>query len=86
MKDSDLYEINSNFNHRILLEKYDGNNVEINISTNQKGWVSYIDNWDRDWEAYVNNDKVEIYKLLGSYKSIKVKKGFSNIKFQYKPW
>ena len=86
MKDSDLYEINSNFNHRILLEKYDGNNVEINITTDQMGWVSYIDNWDRDWEAYVNNDKVEIYKLLGSYKSIKVKKGFSNIKFQYKPW
>ena len=86
MKDSNDYEENSNFNYRVLLEKYDGNNIEINISTERDGWISYIDNWDKDWNAYINSNKVEIYKLLGSYKSIRVKKGFSNIKFQYKPW
>ena len=33
-----------------------------------------------------NEDYVEIFKSLGSYKSIKIKKGFSKVKFQYKPW
>ena len=85
IKDSDEYEKSANFSYEVLMSKYDGNKIEFNISTQNKGWVSFIDNWDYDWEAYIDNKKVKIYKLLNSYKAIQVKKGFSNIKFQYKP-
>ena len=86
VEDSKNYEKKSNFKAEILIEKYDGNNLELTIFTNNDGWLSFIDNWDPGWRATVNTRKVEIFKLLGSYKSIKVKKGFSKIRFQYKPW
>ena len=86
VNDSINYEKESNFESKILIKKYNGNNLEIELFTNKDGWVNFIDNWDPDWIAYVNNRKVEIFRSLGSYKSIKIKKGFSKVKFQYKPW
>ena len=86
VNDSINYEKESNFINKILIKKYNGNNLELEISTNNDGWLNFIDNWDPDWEATLNNNKVEIFKSLGSYKSIKIKKGFSKVKFQYKPW
>ncbi len=86
VNDSTHYEKESSFKSKILIEKYNGNNLEIELFTNNDGWLNFIDNWDPDWTAHVNNRKVEIFKSLDSYKSIKIKKGFSKVKFQYKPW
>tara|TARA_B100001057_G_scaffold182944_1_gene183594 strand:- start:753 stop:2870 length:2118 start_codon:yes stop_codon:yes gene_type:complete len=86
VNDSINYEKKSNFINKILIKKYNGNNLDLEISTDNDGWLNFIDNWDPDWIATVNSKKVEIFKSLGSYKSIKVKKGFSKVKFQYKPW
>ena len=70
----------------ILVNEYDGDNISLNIYTKNDGWLSFIDNWDYDWVATVNQKNTPIYKLLDAYKSVKIKKGFSNVKFQYKPW
>ena len=86
MKNSEKDELSSKFEYSFVIEKYDGNSLEINISTENDGYLSYIDNWDADWVAFTNNKKVKINKLFNSYKIIKIKKGFSNVKFQYKPW
>ena len=86
VKDSDVHEKNSNFNYEVMLEKFDGNKIEINIITENDGWLAYIDNWDHGWQAYINGNNAKIEKLLGSYKAVYIKKGFSNIKFHYKPW
>jgi len=86
VKSSEKDELSSKFEYSFVIEKYDGNNVEINITTEEDGYLSFIDNWDPDWIAFVDNKKVKINKLFKSYKIIKVKKGFSNVKFQYKPW
>ena len=64
----------------------DGNNITLNINTKYDGWLSFIDNWDYGWVATVNEKNTPIYKLLDTYKSVKIKKGFSIVKFQYKPW
>jgi hypothetical protein len=86
VKESNDFEKVSKFEIDVLIDKYDGNYLELNIKSKNDGWVSFIDNWDSGWISSVNGENKEIYKLLGSYKSIKIKKGFSNIKFQYKPW
>ena len=86
VKNSEEDELNSKFQYNFIVEKYDGNNLELNISSENDGYLSYIDNWDTDWIAFINNKKVKINKLFNSYKIIKIKKGFSNVKFQYKPW
>ena len=86
VQSSEKDELSSKFQYNFIIEKYDGNTLEINISTESDGYLSYIDNWDPDWVAFINNRQVDINKLFNSYKIIKIKKGFSNIKFQYKPW
>ena len=86
IKDSNSFEQNNNFEIKILINDYDGNSLTIEIFSQKEGWLSFIDNWDYGWIATVNRKKVPIYKLLESYKSIKIKKGFSKVKFQYKPW
>ena len=86
IKDSISFENKNDFKIKILLDEYDGNNLVLEVITNKEGWLSFIDNWDKGWVAFVDEENVPIFKLLGSYKSIKIKKGFSKVKFQYKPW
>ena len=80
-----------NFNPNILSYKdslinYYGNEISINLELKEDGWVSFIDNYDPFWVAYVNGKKTEITKLFGSYKSVKVFKGINKIKFIYEPF
>jgi hypothetical protein len=80
-----------NFNPNILnykdsLNNYYGNKISINLELKEDGWVSFIDNYDPFWVAYVNGKKTEITKLFGAYKSVKVFKGINKIKFIYKPF
>ena len=87
INDSIRFESINKFDLKILIDQYDGNNLELDIFSEKDCWLSFIDNWDKKgWVAIINGEKVSIYKLLNSYKSIKIKKGFSKVKFQYKPW
>ena len=86
INDSISFEDSNKFFINILINEYDGNSLRLEITSEKDAWLSFIDNWDHGWIATINGDKTPIKKLLGSYKSIKIKKGFSKVKFQYKPW
>jgi len=75
-------------NNKISIEKinYNGNQLEIDLDTPIDGWLTFIDNWDPNWNAKINNKYVTIEKLFGTYKSVKIVKGKSNIIFKYEPW
>ncbi len=72
--------------HGIELLQYDGDNLELMIDTPVESYVSFIDNWDPDWKAYINGSEVPIEKLFGTFKSIHVKPGINHIKFSYEPF
>ena len=84
VKDSKNYEINDNFKFEIV--KYTGDELVINVETLGNGWVSFIDTWDHNWHVYINNNKENFMKLFGTYKSIRIKPGNSQIRFAYKPF
>ncbi len=86
IKDSKKFEEISISKTEIVIKEYTGDKIILNIYSKNDGWLSLIDNWDYGWVATVNEKNVPIYKLLDAYKSVKIKKGFSNVKFQYKPW
>ena len=86
INDSENFEKKSNFKFDINLKKYNGSELFLTVKTEKEGWLSFIDNWDEDWKAYVNNKPVKIFKLFNSYKSIKIKNGKSKIVFKYVPW
>ena len=65
---------------------YNGNQLQIDLNTNINGWLTYVDNWDPNWKAKINDKYVNISKLFGAYKSVRIVKGKSNIIFKYEPW
>ena len=65
--------------------RYNGDNLSITLETTAPGYLSFIDNWDPDWEATVNGEQVKIELLFGTFKAIKINKGTNNIEFSYRP-
>ena len=68
------------------LNKYNGDEIHINLVSKDDGWLSFIDTWDPNWVAYNNDTEVEIEQLFNAYKAIKIQKGVNDIKFIYKPF
>jgi len=79
LKDSFRYK-----NHGHLLS-YTGDKLEWEIQAPAAGYVSFIDNWDRNWKVFVDGEEKEIELLFGTFKSVAVKEGEHHIKFIYKP-
>ncbi len=65
---------------------YDGDILLFNLTNSEPGYVSFIDNWDPDWKAYVNGREVPIEKLFNTFKSIRVEPGFNEVRFSYEPF
>ncbi|MFA6187434.1 MAG: hypothetical protein WC770_09545, partial [Phycisphaerae bacterium] len=71
-------------NHGHILS-YTGDELQWEIQTPVSGYVSFIDNWDNGWKAFVDSREVKIELLFGTFKSVAVKEGLHQIKFVYKP-
>jgi hypothetical protein len=64
---------------------FDGDTLRLKVSNQRAAWLSYIDNWDANWTATVDGRDVVIERLFGSYKSIRVPRGQSEVIFSYRP-
>ena len=84
----DIFENQENFNESIVIdiEKYNGDEIEINFNSEKDGYIIFLDNWSPGWEVFVNMERKIIKKVLGTYKSVKVGIGNNKIKFIYEPW
>lgn len=56
------------------------------IETNRAGYLSFIDNWDPNWTATVNGERVQVEKLFGTFKAIHLDPGSSQVVFRYSPF
>ena len=72
--------------HQIEILHYDGDSLEFTLISSGAGFVSFIDNWDPDWKAYVNGREVPIQKLFSTFKSISLEPGFNEVRFSYEPF
>ena len=72
--------------HQIEILHYDGDSLEFTLNSSGAGFVSFIDNWDPDWKAYVNGREVPIQKLFSTFKSISLEPGFNEVRFSYEPF
>ena len=84
LKDSINHEMKSNFLFKLIY--YDGNQLVLKVESLNNGWVSFIDTWDSNWQVFVNNDQKQLNQLFGAYKSVKIDRGESEIRFVYKPF
>ena len=54
--------------------------------SDENGYLSYIDNYDIFWHAYLNDKEIIISKLMNTYKSIYFQRGRNILKFRYEPF
>jgi len=75
-----------NFKLKVNRNFYSGNILDIDVFSSSDGYITFVDNYDPNWEASINDKNTKIIKFLDAYKSIKIKSGKSNIVFKYNPW
>ena len=84
LADSERAEAAQGFNLELL--HYDGDLLTFNLIVGQSAYVSFIDNWDPDWKAYVNGREVPIHKLFGTFKAVALEPGLNEVRFAYQPF
>ncbi len=84
LADSERVESTEGFN--LELFHYDGDTLTFNLTLEQAGYVSFIDNWDSGWKGYVNGREVAIHKLFGTFKAIALEPGLNEVRFSYEPF
>ena len=82
--ESRFFEKNNNISYKII--DYSNNNITIEFYSSTNGYLSYIDNIDLFWRAYINKNEVKIFKLMNTYKSIYFEKGKNLLEFKYEPF
>jgi hypothetical protein len=84
-KISDFLQDSKEFSGEISVQKYTGDVIVVDVESPRDGYLSFIDNWDPDWKASINDHPARIDLLFGTFKSVKVPKGKSIVKFEYQP-
>jgi hypothetical protein len=64
---------------------YNGDKLVVEVSADTDGYLSFIDNWDPDWEAKVDGDPVPIERLFDTFKSVRMSAGQHQVEFIYRP-
>jgi hypothetical protein len=67
------------------MEHYDGDELRLTVKLSRACWLTFVDNWDPNWRATVNNVPTAISLTLGSYKAVFVPAGLAKVVFQYRP-
>ena len=68
------------------VRRYTGDELSVRVVAPIEGYVTFVDNWDADWEASVDNHPVPVERLLGTFKSVRVLKGAHTVRFAYRPF
>ena len=67
------------------LISYNGDELQWEIDAPIAGYLSFIDNWDPDWKAWVDGQPVKIELLFGTFKSVRLTPGKHKVIFSYQP-
>lgn len=67
------------------LLSYTGDELNWEVNAPVAGYLSFIDNWDPSWKAFVDDKSVEIELLFGTFKSVRLAPGLHRVRFSYQP-
>jgi hypothetical protein len=73
------------FDDVVRFTEYTGDRLAVRVAAPVEGYLSFIDNWDPDWEATVNGQATAIERLFGTFKSVPVGAGNHAVRFVYRP-
>jgi hypothetical protein len=64
---------------------YTGDELVLNVNVTTEGYLSFIDNWDSDWEATLDSKPTKIELLFETFKSVQIPPGEHRLIFAYRP-
>lgn len=67
------------------ITSYQPNNVRIKTITGNESFLVLMDTYSPGWNAYVNNNKVDIYRTNHAFRGIFVPEGENIVEFKYEP-
>ena len=67
------------------LLSYTGDELVWEINAPIEGYLSFIDNWDRDWKVFVDEKEADMELLFGTFKSVRLVPGHHRVRFSYQP-
>jgi hypothetical protein len=67
------------------LVSYTGDELRWEIHAPVEGYLSFIDNWDRNWKVFVDDEPADMELLFGTFKSVRLTPGRHRIRFDYQP-
>ncbi len=67
------------------LLSYTGDELRWEIHAPIEGYLSFIDNWDRNWEVFVDDEPADMELLFGTFKSVRLSPGLHRVRFDYQP-
>ena len=66
--------------------RYDGDTLNLMIRNVEPLYLSFTDNWDPDWRAFVKGEPVPIRRLFGTFKSVQISPGKNRVTLGYRPF
>src|SRR5262245_13263583 len=82
---TDFLEDSSRCRGSIKILAYNGDMLSMDIRLDRTRFLSFIDNWDSDWRAYLDGVEVPIELLFGTFKSVRTPEGQHRLDFRYSP-
>lgn len=64
---------------------YNGNMLRLRYRMSSPGYLIFVDNWDPDWRAVVNERDVPIELAFGTFKAVRLASGSGVVTFEYRP-
>jgi len=64
---------------------YTGDELRWRVNAPVEGYLSFIDNWDRNWHVRVDGKSADMELLFGTFKSVRLSRGLHEVRFYYRP-
>ncbi|MBI3342495.1 YfhO family protein [Candidatus Curtissbacteria bacterium] len=80
-----LIEKESTLDSTVSIVKYEPNQVVFESKSNMNALVFLSDNYDSDWQVYINSKREKLLRTDYTLRAVTVPAGESEIKFVYKP-
>lgn len=67
----------------IAVDKYTENQLSLSVDSPRPSFLVYLQNFDKDWAVYVNNEKTPVVRVNYAFQAVRVPKGKSSVVFKY---
>ena len=70
---------------QVHVKAYDGDRLEARVDLPGNGFLTFVDNWDPDWQAWVDGRAAAVVPVFGTFKAVAVPGGTHTVVFRYAP-